>query len=93
MADQAYAMKFRDLIRTLVVAELERARPKYRYATVVTIDRVNRRATVRYQPSDPPFTVNMGAVQPSAVGQRVRIDGYQGDRFISDVLGPPTLAT
>jgi hypothetical protein len=31
----------------------------------------------------------MGGIQPSAVGQVVRIEGLQGDRFIADVMGAP----
>lgn len=77
----------RDVIERLVRVEIERQRPPYSYATVESIDRTRRRATVIFPGETVGVTVAMGAVQPKAVGQIVRVDGRLGDRFIADVMG------
>ena len=85
--DYAVAAKARDVLGALVEAEIGRQRPRIQYATVATIDRPNRKCTVTF-PGDPaPVTVNMGTIQPAAIGNVVRIDGPVGDRFITEVLG------
>lgn len=87
--DYLAALEMRDIIRGLVKSEVEKQRPRYDYATVVSIDRTNRKCTVQYVGDTTTSVVNMGAVQPSATGQVVRIDGLLGDRFVSDVMGVP----
>lgn len=81
----ATAAKFRDLVQRLVERHLERIRPRYRYATVNTIDRPNRKATVTFNGETGPVTVKMGAVQPYGTGSTVRVAGLPGDRYIDAV--------
>lgn len=92
LGDYAAALRFRDMLQKLVKAEIDSQRPALTYATVTSIDRVNRKCGVQFIGAPGPVTVNMGAVQPSAVGQTVRIDGLLGDRFVSDVMGPAYMA-
>lgn len=91
LGDYQIALRMRDLIKKLVFDEVEMQRPRLQYATVISIDRVNRKCVVQYPGGTTQVAVNMGAIQPSAVGQTVRIDGLMGDRFISDVMGPTYL--
>ena len=87
--DYLAALEMRDIIKGLVKGEVEKQRPRYDYATVTAIDRPNRKCTVQYPGDTTTSVVNMGAVQPSATGQVVRVDGLLGDRFVSDVMGTP----
>lgn len=87
--DFAAALEMRDVLQTMVQAEIEKQRPRIQYATVTSIDRVLRKCGILFPGEALSVTVNMGAVQPSAIGQVVRIDGLAGDRFISDVMGVP----
>lgn len=94
MADVvARAARLRDVIRRLVLNELERNRPKYKYAEVVEIDLPARTCRVLYPGDGAAITVRIGSIVPSAVGQIVRVDGLPGDRFIADVMGVVGLAT
>lgn len=86
------ALKARDTVQALVGAEMERQRPGYRYATVVSISPILNQAQVVFPEGGDPVTVQMTAIQPSFVGQLVRIDGKPGDRFIADVFGTASLA-
>lgn len=86
-SDYEYALKFRNVVKQICTAEIDKIRPRHQYATVMTIDRNIRKCTVRYPGDTVDVAVNMGALQPSAAGQVVRINGIQGDRFIDDVLG------
>lgn len=87
--DYRYALEFRDVLKEIVKAEMESQRPRYQYATVTAIDRPARRCSVEFTGEAVSVSVSMGAVQPSDVGQIVRIDGIAGDRFVADVLGTP----
>lgn len=88
LADFKAAIAMRDLVTRIVGETVERNRPKYRYATVVAIDRATRKCEVQYPGEPGTVEVNMGGVQPREAGQTVRIDGLLGDRFVSDVMGP-----
>lgn len=81
------ALGFRDVVQTLVKNLLDTERPRYRYASVISIDRTNYKCTVQFQGDPGTVTVNMGSIQPSAVGQRVRVAGMLGDKYIDAVLG------
>ena len=86
--DYRYALEFRAMLQQLVTEEVDRQRPKYQMATVTSIDRTLRRCTVRRPADTSDLTVSMGSIQPSTVGQLVRIEGMAGDRYIADVMGP-----
>jgi hypothetical protein len=81
------ALRFRDIIQSMVSAQIEKNRPRYKYAVVKSIDRVNYKSTVRFPGETVDVTVNMGAVQPNAINQVVRVDGIASDRYIADVMG------
>ena len=86
-ADFATAAAFRDLVQSVVGKELERERPGYSYAVVVSIDHTLRTCTVLFPGETNTVTVKLGAVHPQAAGQVVRIDGRRGDRYVADVMG------
>jgi hypothetical protein len=83
------AAQMRDVIQKMVRVELDRTRPPYNYASVTKIDRRNNLVRVVF-PGDLENEIEMPltAVVPAAVGQKVRVDGVLGDRFIVDVIGP-----
>lgn len=85
--DLSVAAQMKEVLAKLVGGTLNATRPEYRYATVVSIDRLNRRCEVQYSGEPTTAIVGMGAVQPFKVGQVVRIDGRVGDRWIQDVMG------
>lgn len=74
----------------LIKSTIQEVRPKYRYATVTSIDSPNNICTVTYPGEGTNVTVKMhpGAT-PSSVGQVVRVDGLKTDRFVAEVLGTP----
>lgn len=91
-SDYTAAMKMRDLMQQVVRDEVERINPRYRYGTVVSIDTAARKCVVQYPGEAALTTVSMGiAIQPTQIGQMVRVEGYIGDRFISDVITPYNL--
>lgn len=92
-SDSPTAQAMRDLIQQVTRTMLATERPQVRYATVVTLDRTNRKATVTYIGETSTATVAMGSVQPANTGQVVRIGGPMGDRYIEDVLGSAYFAT
>ncbi len=81
------AARFRDLVRRIVRAELERVRPAYRHAVVQSVDLAARRVTVRYPGETEDVITPFGYAVPVA-GQTVRIDGLRGDRHVVDIVGP-----
>jgi len=87
MDDLSFSLAMRDIVNSLVKEAIEQQRPKYRYGTVVSIDRPNYKCTITYNGETGQVIVNMGSIQPSAVGQRVRIEGIGTDKFITDVIG------
>lgn len=101
MEDYRFALEFKETLARLVKEEVERQRPRYQMATVVSFDRVLRKCTVTFPGDTTNAVVNMGSIQPASVGQVVRVAGLAGDRYIDDVLGvaydpdppPPDLST
>lgn len=82
------AARLRDILRRMIETEINRLRPRQRYATVVSWDRVERTCVVTFAESSTEITVSMGVIQPSSAGQIVRIEGTTRDRYITDVMGP-----
>jgi hypothetical protein len=87
MEDYRFALEFKETLARLVKEEVERTRPRYRIATVVSFDRVLRKCTVTFPGDTTNEVVNMGSIQPKTAGQVVRIAGLSGDRYVDDVLG------
>jgi hypothetical protein len=87
LGDFATALEMKSLIEQLVRNEMEAQRPRYQYATVTSINRTTRKCGVQFPGETGSVTVNMGSIQPAAVGQTVRVGGLMGDRFVEDVMG------
>lgn len=87
MKDYAFSIKMRDTIIRLAEEVVNRLRPSDRYGIVDSIDLVNRKAGVILTGDATPVIVNMGVLVPISVGQKVRISGTTGDKFISDIFG------
>lgn len=87
MSDYASSLYTRDGLRAMIQAEIERQRPAPRYATVVSIDRVNKTCVVRFTGENDAAVVGMGALQPAIPGEIVRIEGVLGNRYIAGVAG------
>lgn len=85
--DYAAALEMRQVIQSLVSQEIDKQRPRYQMAEVVSIDRPRRRCSVKYPGEPLAVNVNMGSLQPAVVGQVVRIEGMLGDKYVSDVMG------
>lgn len=83
----SFAMKMRDVFKTVAEDVVDRRRPKYRYATVVRIDRANYKCDVTFNGETSVVTVNMGTAQPGAAGDVVRVEGIGIDKYITDVVG------
>lgn len=79
-------METRDIIIRLVKETIDSVRPRYRYATVQSLDMAANKATVIYNGEQNPVMVNMGSVQPR-IGAAVRIEGIGTDKYIADVVG------
>lgn len=86
--EQVAALSFRDWARNFIADETAKNRPRYRYATVVEIDRADRKCTVNFTGETADTVVSTGSIQPAYIGQIVRVAGVLGDRYIEDVLGP-----
>lgn len=78
---------FRESIRKLIGAEVERLRPRYRYAEVISFDINMGTAEVKYPGETETVTLPVSGGMPSVVGQIVRIEGMRGDRFVAGVSG------
>ena len=88
---QTTALRIRDTVVQLARVEIERSRPDYRYAVVISIDTARGRCTVRYQGDSSHIVVKMGTIQPTAVGDVVRVGGRRSDRHVTEVLNNRTL--
>lgn len=89
MGDLSFSMELRDTLKRMIREFVDAERPRYRYAQVESIDRVARTCAVVYNGETGSVQVNMGALQPSKIGQYVRIEGIGTDKFIADVIGDP----
>lgn len=91
------AMKARDTLTRLMINVLDRERPAYKYGTVISIDPDGRFCMVRFPggatDGSNDVKVRIGAIAPRGIGTTVRVAGYAGDKFISDVLGKAVLTT
>lgn len=87
MNDLAFSLAMRDNFIQIAEATVEKARPRYRYATVNSIDLAARKCNVTFNGDLAPVQVNIGSVAPSALGQVVRVEGIGTDKYIADVMG------
>jgi hypothetical protein len=85
MAEYAFSLQMRDTIQKLAAEQVELARPKPRYGVVDSLD-TGRRVNVTLNGETAPISVPYGSARPE-VGQRVRVEGTLGDRYVADVIG------
>jgi hypothetical protein len=85
--DSKAAIDMRDAIFNVAVQAIDRKRPAASYATVSSINRTDRTCQLLFPGSTVPVTIAMGSIQPSAIGQVVRVNGVDSDRYVEDVLG------
>lgn len=92
-ADPIAATRFRDAVRDICRDILKIERPSETYATVIAIDRVFKKCTVRFPGETVDVVLPMGAIQPMAVGETVRVKGLTADRHVeAPVTGQPHIA-
>lgn len=89
--DFPFTLQLRDIVNRLTREAVDVLRPRYRYGTVESIDRPNRKAEVIYNGDSASVIVNMGSIQPKEVGQQVRIEGIGTDKYIADIMGDNNL--
>lgn len=87
-SDVSFATKLRDLVISFARTEIQKFHPPPVYGEVVTFDRRGLTAMVRMPGDETPVLVQMGAVQPQAPGQKVRVSPRNGDLFLETVIGP-----
>ncbi|USH45028.1 hypothetical protein SEA_CAMERICO_31 [Gordonia phage Camerico] len=81
------ARKVRLAVKKEITQELEKQRPRGRYAIVQSINNTERWAEVIYVGEDVPVKVPFGMIGPNEKGQQVRIEGTPGDRYIAGIRG------
>ena len=94
-SDQQYAIRTRDAMTRIIKRIIDTERPTDRYATVQEIGDTTARVVYVGEEALPDgalpesnwHVVKIGAIQPSFVGQRVRVGGPPDDRWIVDVIG------
>lgn len=87
--DLKTAARMREVMARVIQSELQRTRPPANNAVVTKINRRFNKCTVAFPGDLGEVEIPLGGVVPSSVGQVVRVDGVLGDRYISDVMGPP----
>lgn len=87
-AEQKAAAKIRDLIAKVSADTVSRLRPNDRFGVVTSINTAARTCMVRFPPADSqPVVVRYGTLQPSSIGQSVRVGVVSSEHWIVDVLG------
>lgn len=92
-SDISIATSMRDAIRAIAEVAISKIHPTCRYGEVVQLYPSSYICKVKFPGSSEPVSVNMGSVQPSAVGQKVRVSPQSGDFFLEDVIGPAIFIT
>lgn len=82
------AMRMRDFVASVAESVVKKTNPPARYGAVLTFDRSAYTCEVVLPGSSDPVTVTMGCVQPTTIGQKVRISTTPGDFFLESVIGP-----
>jgi hypothetical protein len=84
---QAAAIRTRDIINRQVQKAINESGLMAKTGIITEINRDNNTAKVKFRNEDIPVLVKMGAIQPTAVGQAVRVSGPGGAAWIIDVIG------
>lgn len=83
--DFSYAARFRDAIRRITRAEINRERPRAALATVITVNVTNKIAYVLFPGENSEAPVSLGALIPDP-GATVLVDGPSDGRYVSDIV-------
>lgn len=86
LEDLNSAARLREVITAVASDVVEANAPQPRYATVVSVDHVNSKATLQYPNEAGTFTVPTTAVAPDAAGGVVRVGGAQGARYVDEIV-------
>lgn len=90
LGDHRVALAIKDVIRTIADGRIDKLRPPDRYAVVQSVDYAALKATVLYHNGTNlipvPFPHNL---QPTDVGQLVRVSGGRTNRYVSALVSPP----
>jgi len=84
------AMRLRSVMRSVSVATLQSEHPDPKFGVVTQLPAAGR-CLVIYQDDTDPVPVRYYGVVPTAVGQRVMIDGPRRMRYISQVWNAPVI--
>jgi hypothetical protein len=85
-SDYSSSVNLRNEIRRIAASEVERIRPRYKYATVISIPSAGK-CEVQFPGETGTVLVSMPYTAAVAAGQIVRVEGLHGDRYIADVSG------
>lgn len=83
MGDPAYVARFRDQIRRMIATELAKLQPPYRYGTVKSVNGTTS-CQITFDGDTASVEVPLFGVVPT-VGQRARVNGRTGDRYVEAV--------
>jgi len=86
MGGYDYSLRFRDTMKEMIRGVIDKERPKYRYATVISVDSANSRALITYVSETTEVYVNIVGLTPLP-GEAVQISGQGSDKFISGIVG------
>lgn len=87
MDEFQFALKMRDIVKELVNDELQKQRPRYRYAIVDSVNTTTKTAQIIFNGDTTPVTVALGHFLFAKAGDVVRVDGIGSDKFIADIIG------
>jgi hypothetical protein len=92
--DFATAADARDVIKDIAAGVVNELRPAPAYAVVTNWDLPNQKAQIYFvnDSSKTQVWVPMPGLQPTQIGQFVRIEGTPGDRYLAAVLGQSRVA-
>lgn len=85
------AARLKEVVSKIAAEVVESMYPRPKFATVVSVDSLNRKVVVNY-PGDATNVTVDGTVNLPTIGAIVRVAGLAGARFIDEIMtGPPPL--
>ena len=87
------AARLKEVVEKIAAEVVESMYPRPRFATVKTVDSLNRKVVVNYPGDATDVTVDGTVILPN-VGAIVRVAGVAGARFVDEIMtGPPLLSS
>lgn len=87
LGDYGVTREFEDAIREIVGREIDRLRPKARYAVVDSINTTAHTCMVTFNGDTTSVRIPYRSIAPNAAGQVVAVEGTPPDQYIADVVG------